>query len=265
VKTYREFLDDLLDARDKANVTLYVFGPGDATAGGNLLPEAYWPGISNYTDAWDDATHVALPGTGWGDYSGSILDRAAYAELAGVYGSDYSTDMPGLAELHEGYGYHQVLLHLDTEMPEHDDWALEDTTAGSTLTELFDHGHLSDLDVWQAEESNFRENWEGFLERDFREMVAAAIVGATVQGIRVTDADPADALDLVPSGEALTDLMHEAPTVRDYGLWETETATDGVLIHADDIAEWVAEQTMREYVLPVTHEGQGELTLTDAA
>lgn len=182
-----------------------------------------------------DADAVLIPGTTWGDYAGTSYDRAAQADLR-------SWANPRHLILCEWmYSTSALAVPLDARLDPEEDAGLIDV-----LLDAFEHGYVPEVETWEVEETIFRECWESYLARDFREEVEARITGGT-------DAESG----LVPtSDDDLRSLLGDAMGALE--LWPEHEDAVNVYIPNDGItrlAEWVADDLVRPY-LPVPPETQ---------
>lgn len=193
----------------------------------------------SWYDADDDvetAHLVAIPGTSWGDYGGNVYSRAAAVALA--------EDYRGHVVTVQGWcGSETACLVLGDEIPE----ALADD-----VRHLVEYGYL-EVETHDLEAELAQEAWETWLGSDFREAVKQAIVGP--------EGDADDVEEIVPSRDDLWPLVAVEHRDVESGrhVWECETATDATLTDWETLARTIADDLMREYLVPAEIPGQDVL------
>ncbi len=187
-------------------------------------------------DDIESAHLVEIPGTGWSGYSGSVYSRAAARVLAEDYRGHVLT-------VEGWYESEAVALVVGTEIPE---------TLADDVRHLVEYGYL-DVETHDIEAELAQEAWDSWLGSDFREAVKQAIVGP--------EGDGDDADEIVPSRDDLWPLVTVEHRDVESGkhTWECETATDATLTDWERLAATIADDIMREYLVPAEIPGQGAL------
>jgi len=242
-------MSDTVTVRDLlAEVGAYRFeylGRNDDSPVAEMLGGEAGMGWPWFTVQHDDARAVAvvLPWTEWGDYGGSLYDRANHDDIVENYG-------PEVLRLAGGWDSHSIALDIDGSVSE---------CLADAVRYVAECGYLDDSDrFYRLTETLAAEAWDGFLARDFRRAVCEAVVG-TPSAEADADCTRTDSGDLVPEGQALWDALHDGDRSDVYPEWEDETATSVVLRNFDECVARVAGDVVRDLLLPAVSADQGAL------
>lgn len=182
---------------------------------------------SVYTEPGFEPAWLEVPGTLWGDYYGTVTNRANHRWFVnllddcapGKAGRPDDADLILAAvRIDSGpYDTERVLLAYGVEIPE----SIENVVDGLQGYALIDEQLMSKL-----EEEIFENDWHTWLEGDLRSVTVTALMGEDNRYTSTAD-DDVDAMlgdthDLLALYEAVAADADESP-------WRVENATSGVV------------------------------------
>jgi hypothetical protein len=178
--------------------------PADAPVGGDAVRLGTL-GMLRASDvhdsADDDVRYLEIPGTAWGDYTGSTYDRSNARSLRRDFGEHVVT-------LRADFGFEVLLVRIGVEVPE----GLYDAIVEARDCTLYDESDLSEL-----ESELEREDWENWGRSDW-----AGEIRKRAQ--RVDRDDDVRELD---TDTYTDDLFWAVCSDGDAGYWQAETAVSG--------------------------------------